>query len=133
MPILLLSTKALKRRSAMRLVYWGFGFVAMLAADPASATGRSIVGFWTPQGAKCQLADGEIRIGPLGITGDDFQCAFKSVARVGETVIWKGKCGFPEDDKPAIVVAQTQGQLLRLTINGGINGPYRQCPSNGIR
>ncbi|GEM_PF-3416544 len=103
------------------------GIALCLAPEPAHAAERSIVGYWSPVGSGCRPMDGTIAIQPLGLVSDEMRCTFPSVVRAGNVVTWKGKCGFPENDEPATVVASTQGDTLILTINGGRNGPYRRC------
>lgn len=98
-----------------------------LSFAPAQAGGRTIVGEWAPDPHQCWPSQGAIAISPLSVVGDEFQCNFNSVSRLGDVVTWRGTCGFPDVARPATVVASLRGDTLFMRINGGDNGPYRRC------
>lgn len=101
---------------------------------PVMAAGRTIVGDWSPNPRMCRPMDGALKIVPLGMAGDEFSCNFKSVARSGDVVTWRGSCGFTDGTKAATVVAALSGETLSLRINGNDFGSYRRCrPGSGMQ
>jgi hypothetical protein len=103
--------------------------LAFLAFFPSAsqADGESIVGAWAPDPDNCTPVGGMIAVTPLGLTGDEFRCDFKSVSRSGDVVTWRGKCGFPSPFEPAVAVASLRGSKLNIRINDADNGTYRRC------
>ena len=53
---------------------------------------RTIVGDWAPARKDCKTDDGVVRIKPLAINAHEFSCTFKNVKRIGDSVVWEGKC-----------------------------------------
>lgn len=96
-------------------------------AGPALAGGRSIVGQWAPDPKNCVPSAGAIVVGALSLTADEMACGFKSVARQGDQVTWRGKCDFADSSMPATVVAMLNGSSLSVRINKQPADTYRRC------
>lgn len=100
-----------------------------LAASPLCA-GESIVGAWSTTKA-CKEID-RMDVEPMSVGGEDWYCTFQSVVRKGDTVTWRGKCGNPEPDHDAVVIARLSGGKLHMSENGVHWGPLRRCkPGTG--
>ncbi|WP_133769342.1 nucleotidyltransferase domain-containing protein [Enterovirga rhinocerotis] len=101
--------------------------LALLLACPGSAK-ETIVGTWAIGGA-CGKPLSVVVIEPMGLGGEDFTCAFRTVSRRADTVRWSGRCNFSEGgDEPARVVATLDGPRLRYRFVGqGWNGPFLRC------
>lgn len=109
------------------LISWAFGTASFLIGE-AQAGSRSIVGHWALDHHRCSLSDGMIWIEPMEMGGDEFRCDLSSVSRAGNTVVWQGRCGFPEPFKKATVVARTVGSALFFRVNDSDNnGPFYRC------
>ncbi|MGU3661149.1 hypothetical protein [Methylobacterium fujisawaense] len=96
-------------------------------AGPALAGGRTIVGQWAPDPKNCVPSAGAIMITALGLTADEMSCDFKSVARQGDQVTWRGKCAFSDATKASTVVATLNGPSLSVRVNGQPADTYRRC------
>lgn len=70
---------------------------------------------------------GAIGIRPLAIVGDEMRCDFDKVARSGDRVTWRGRCGFPEPARPMTVVAALRGETLLIRYDGMPPDIYRRC------
>ena len=70
---------------------------------------------------------GAIMITALGLTADEMSCDFKSVARQGDQVTWRGKCAFSDATKASTVVATLNGPSLSVRVNGQPADTYRRC------
>lgn len=89
-----------------------------------------MVGKWAV-GGKCEKPLSVVVIEPMGLSGEDFYCEFKSVRRAGNTVRWAGRCNFSENGyEPTKAVATLEGSRLRYRFVGlGWNGPFTRCPA----
>jgi hypothetical protein len=96
-------------------------------AGPAVAEGRTIVGQWAPDPKNCVPSAGAIVVGALSLTADEMVCGFKSVARQGDQVTWRGKCDFADSSMPATVVATLNGPTLSVRVNKQSADTYRRC------
>jgi hypothetical protein len=115
------------RIAAWRVAGMALVSVIALAADVAEAQ-QTIVGKWAIR-SKCAAPLSTIVIEPLGLSGEDFSCSFKTVKRSGDTIQWQGTCNFSENgDEPSTVTAQLRGQRLYYRFAGmGWNGPFNRC------
>lgn len=101
--------------------------VGLLAAAPAMAAGRTIVGNWAPDPRSCFPSAGAVNISAMALVADEMSCAFKSVARTGDQVTWRGRCSFSDRAVPAVVVATLQGERLSVRVNAQPADTYRRC------
>lgn len=102
--------------------------VGLLAATaPAMAAGRTIVGDWAPDPSSCFPSAGAVNISAMSLVADEMSCTFKSVARTGDQVTWKGRCSFADRAVPSVVVATLQGERLSVRVNGQSPDTYRRC------
>lgn len=98
-----------------------------LLATPAVAGGRTIVGDWAPDPSTCFPSAGAVNISPMSLVADEMSCSFKSVARTGDQVTWRGSCNFADRAVPAVVVATLQGERLSVRVNNQQTDTYRRC------
>ncbi len=98
-----------------------------LLATPALAGGRTIVGDWAPDPKSCFPSAGAVNISAMSLVADEMSCAFKSVARTGDQVTWRGSCNFADRAVPAVVVATLQGERLSVRVNNQQTDTYRRC------
>ena len=91
--------------------------LAALAASPAVADGRTIVGEWATTRKDCgtQFA---YKVGPRSLVSDELSCAFDGVSRSGDTVTFKGRCSDGESSMPETVVATRTGDALAVRFSG---------------
>ncbi len=103
------------------------GAFAQGAVAPAQAA-ESIVGTWATPG-RCGRPLSTVVVEPMGFSGEDFYCDFKTVARTGNTVTWRGTCHFNEEPEATTVTARlAKGQLSYRMNKDGWNGPLQRCP-----
>ncbi len=108
---------------------FSLALIAVFLAAPVSAR-TTLVGKWAV-GGKCERPLSIVVIDPMGLSGEDFDCRFRTVDRRGNTVRWSGLCNFSENgDEPTRVVAKLDGPHLRYRFVGrGWNGPFTRCPA----
>jgi hypothetical protein len=83
-------------------------FAAILVAGPALAEKpKTIVGWWAYPGGLCAPIAGAISIEPMALWSDDVRCDFTSVVRDGNTVTWKGSCGYGQGSEVEEVPNET--------------------------
>ncbi|GGC78727.1 hypothetical protein [Chelatococcus reniformis] len=100
--------------------------IAIGLCVPAVAA-ESLVGTWATPG-RCGRPLSTVDIRPMGFSGEDFFCDFKSVDRQGNTVRWRGQCTFGADREAATVTARLAKGMLSYRINrDGWNGPLQRC------
>lgn len=95
---------------------------------PVSAA-ESTVGTWATPG-RCGRPLSTVVVYPMGFSGEDFSCDFKSVSRTGDTVRWRGACSFDAaDEETTSVTARLAKGMLSYRMNtDGWNGPLQRCP-----
>jgi hypothetical protein len=92
--------------------------VLLLTTTSVAKAATSIVGTWDFPNQTCE---NPIHITAMALRSEDVDCHFKSVKRVGNTVIWKGKCDDAEGGSAQTVTARlsANGQLTILYSPGG--------------
>lgn len=96
-------------------------------AVPAMAQGRTIVGEWAPDPKNCLPFAGAMQISAMSMVTDEMSCNFKSVARSGDQVTWRGGCSFGSKSVPSMVIATLMGDTLAVRINNQPADTYRRC------
>jgi hypothetical protein len=100
--------------------------IALAICSPVDAA-ESLVGTWATPG-RCGRPLSTVEVQPMGFSGEDFFCSFKTVERRGNTVRWRGPCTFGADREQATVTARLARGMLSYRINrDGWNGPLQRC------
>lgn len=110
--------------NTLRLIVAG---TLLCSAGAAAAAGRTIVGEWAPDPKNCLPFAGAMKISAMSLVADEMNCGFKSVARTGDQVTWRGNCDFGSQSLPAVVVATLQGENLSVRVNNQPADTYRRC------
>jgi hypothetical protein len=91
----------------------------LLAGGPLEAKQRSIVGKWSAPGGGCARTAGATTITPMGLENDDVTCKFRTVKRVGQSVIWQGTCNDAEGTSEETVTAAEKNGVLTILYSQG--------------